>query len=1140
MYSILYFPLGCGKSWLLGNCVSKVKEIKTETTIVVYRFIGTTMQSSDVFSLIKSIFQQLAFVASSKTITKEIEKQKKEDVKRANTNKKEHLQEQSYDKDESHATVNDQILDDPSLMTADDAFEYFKEKESFARFLRHHGLHHDCLKVVIVLDSLDQLPFDDLETSSQPEIRGTFDLWWPSYLPTNVRLITSCIKKDDRKDFIKENLNSVAKSNFIVDLNDKEFQEKILEGGDVGQCFEKIWNSRPVRVDFVAARRKFNNYFKNLLCRLWILCPEDSRNPLFMTLLVDQVMKIRLQNSINDNDPEKLKDENLCNGSQHLETLDNLIEASKLGVRGLIHLIFEKIEQIHTLELTQYTLGLMTLCKDGISESELEEMAPKELTVNVCQFWSIPSLKFPPNVITKLFQDLDLYVVERMSGGILVKTWFHQEFVKAVEERYFNAPQFEVVIEESLISESVDLIPEDLKRIIDGCKHTNTTANIHRTVKISDPGDGYIYSDKTIGQKLSKPPPVLIGSKMSLVFTRENLEHILYKHFVEIDVNNTQIDFSDYRILVFLLDKLKSKTSGGSTNVLFDKSKETFQRYAEYLVETGHEHNNLHKLQELFELAYRFDQFFPVSSSASSSSSPTIDPENKSKSVFIMFADWMIKYGENLQCAPLQVGSVALNDPIFTGSHRKRFDIRPKPQLKSESEFKKMFRGEAPLNAIGDPIRACSWSLLLGNDQKSNFAYCTEDKCFIGNYRASIKISASFDWQLEFIWRCELCSTNDRKCFAVKCGCKKLYWCGQCFSSSQSKKYQCSNCCKPYVKQSGDLVDLCWSNDPEYKNLLVCLNGSYIQERNELRCPLVVIYIDDYGKCVPIYKDCSFFAVKNNDFDRDEKFLSVEWMHKTTNGRPSNYLVITSDKNIHIFQIQNLHNFKSGTMDYGLSRSTYFGNKVNDLKVLKILYGVNTCLKYKFHSDPNIDLDDNSGRAYSNSSTQIRFEIIMISWNKGPATSLSIQSDCFVSPPRTSFQIEEIDKYRGDSCILVSWTKDNKYFAICYDKAVDIWYGKDKSFKRQTRISGHEQPITEICWSPRNEKYILATCSEDKTISTWDTSGVCLSVINGHTDAVTSLAWSPSGSRLFSCGSAQCGKAKIWDVDVAHENFKVS
>ena len=71
-------------------------------------------------------------------------------------------------------------------------------------------------------------------------------------------------------------------------------------------------------------------------------------------------------------------------------------------------------------------------------------------------------------------------------------------------------------------------------------------------------------------------------------------------------------------------------------------------------------------------------------------------------------------------------------------------------------------------------------------------------------------------------------------------------------------------------------------------------------------------------------------------------------------------------------------------------------------------------------------------------------------------------------------------------------------------------------------------------------KNLLASCSADKTIKTWDiTSGSCLSTLRGHTDTVWSVCFSPCGEKIASGGGDQYGNKdysiRIWDAKTGEQ-----
>jgi len=96
------------------------------------------------------------------------------------------------------------------------------------------------------------------------------------------------------------------------------------------------------------------------------------------------------------------------------------------------------------------------------------------------------------------------------------------------------------------------------------------------------------------------------------------------------------------------------------------------------------------------------------------------------------------------------------------------------------------------------------------------------------------------------------------------------------------------------------------------------------------------------------------------------------------------------------------------------------------------------------------------------------------------------------------------------------------------------------------RCAGHEQPITQLGFSPEGDR--LATASYDRTIRLWDAvTGALQGALQGHDGLIRAIEFSPDGRRLLSTGASRTmetvtdtptgrlrvpgdGTSRLWDV----------
>jgi WD40 repeat protein len=113
----------------------------------------------------------------------------------------------------------------------------------------------------------------------------------------------------------------------------------------------------------------------------------------------------------------------------------------------------------------------------------------------------------------------------------------------------------------------------------------------------------------------------------------------------------------------------------------------------------------------------------------------------------------------------------------------------------------------------------------------------------------------------------------------------------------------------------------------------------------------------------------------------------------------------------------------------------------------------------------------------------------------------------------------------------VIFSPDDQTIAVHYQNQSSSKQGLIKLWHRdgrlRARITGHEQEITQIKFSPDGQR--IATASADKTVKIWDLNGKQIADLVGHQDWVRAIDFNPEGNLLIS--GSDDGTLKLWQIN---------
>ena len=129
--------------------------------------------------------------------------------------------------------------------------------------------------------------------------------------------------------------------------------------------------------------------------------------------------------------------EEVCRWSSYATPDETILEPT---IQGVINRLFDRVEKYHGRLLVKHYLSYLTASKNGLNNTELEDILSldDEVLNDVFQHWLPPVRRIPPLLLPRLQDELSSYVMEREANGTVVIYWYHAQFIEVVRERYLS------------------------------------------------------------------------------------------------------------------------------------------------------------------------------------------------------------------------------------------------------------------------------------------------------------------------------------------------------------------------------------------------------------------------------------------------------------------------------------------------------------------------------------------------------------------------------------------------------------------------------------------------------------------------------------------------------------------------------
>eukprot|EP00736_Rhodelphis_marinus_P014389 Rmarinus@m.14869 len=243
-------------------------------------------------------------------------------------------------------------------------------------------------RLILFLDSLDQL--NDLHNAG----RGL--TWLPLTLPANCRIVVSTLPKESGiLQMLQGKLQHVRDTHFR--------HVKPLEFDDGQKILGKWLEAK--------GRTLTKPQYKHILQCFRAM---DHPSPLFLRIAAD--------------------------ASQQWASYSEDYKAVQwTSVQSLIEHVFNRLILFHGHKLCYAALGCVTVARNGLSHSEVEDIMSLDDDVlnDVFEWWTPPVRRLPSLLWTRLASDIGEYlVVKGMEGGVPLLGWYHRQFLTVAQTKF--------------------------------------------------------------------------------------------------------------------------------------------------------------------------------------------------------------------------------------------------------------------------------------------------------------------------------------------------------------------------------------------------------------------------------------------------------------------------------------------------------------------------------------------------------------------------------------------------------------------------------------------------------------------------------------------------------------------------------